>query len=188
MASTPRKVTIGRIQSSLACLLPSLVFTFWVLQCVANPLDLGVLKGSNSTKDNNKIFPGTSIVNTTNSLDDLLGCFRQSPHQEPQFFRTNFKDCFHAEKMIVAHNPRRPIHFRRNNDSTFVLPNSFTYRTCLIYLDMVSANAEDFFYLSQVKDVVLDTARRCTSRPEALGGQSMVGPRKLMLVEVLGRP
>ena len=52
---------------------------------------------------------------------------------------------------------------------------------------MISADAEDVFYVGQIRDVAIDTARRCTAIPAALGGRGVVGPRKLMEVLVLGR-
>ena len=97
-------------------------------------------------------------------------------------------DCFYAQQQIAAHDPRRPIEFRRNNDSTFVLPNIFTYRTCVILLDMVSDDAEDSFYVADIRAVAIDTARRCTSLKKSLGGRGLAGPKGLMEVEVFGRP
>lgn len=166
----------------------SFVFTSFALPCIATPFGLGALNVFNSTHDSNATFPGTSIVNVTNALEDLIGCFRQAPPNESPLYRTNFIDCFNAEQKIAAHDTHRPIDFRRNDSSTFILPNSFTYRTCVIFLDMVSADAEDIFYVGQVRDVVIDTARKCTALPKALGGRGMAGPRKLMEVLVLGRP
>lgn len=163
------------------------VFTLFALPCIANPLHLGALQALNSTEDFNTTFPSTSIVNVTNALESIIGCFQQAPPSEPQLSRTNFIDCFNAEKKIAAHDTHRPIHFRRNHDSTFALPNTFTYKTCVIYLDMVTADAEDFLYVGQIGNVAIDTARRCTAFPLALGGQGVVGPKKLMEVLVLGR-
>ena len=154
---------------------------------MANPVDLEALESFNATKDFNTNNPGTSIVNITHALEALVGCFHQAPPGEPQFCRTSFTDCFNAAEKITAQDTRTLIHFRRNNDSTFILPNSFIYNTCVISLDMVSADAEDFFYIGQVRDVAIDTARRCTAFPMALGGVGLAGPRKLMDVEVTGR-
>lgn len=154
---------------------------------MANPVDLDTLTSFNATKDFKTNNPGTSIVNITHALEGLVGCFRQAPPQEPQLSRTSFTDCFNAVAKISAHDTRSLVHFRRNNDSTFILPNFFTYKTCVIFLDMVSADAEDSFYIGQVRDVAIDTARRCTARRMALGGKGMAGPRQLMEVEVFGR-
>lgn len=162
-------------------------FAFVALQCIANPPDLGALTVLNLTTDLNVTFPGTSIVNITNALEDRIRCFRQSLPQESPLSRTNFIDCFNAEKKIAAHDTHRPIHFRRNDETTFVLPNTFTYRTCVIFVNMISAEAEDFFYVGQIRDVAIDTARRCTAFPPALGGKGIVGPKRLMEVFVLGR-
>ncbi|KAF6241508.1 hypothetical protein HO173_000218 [Letharia columbiana] len=172
----------------LDILLSCFVFTFFALPCVASPSDLGALEGFNSTKNLNTTFPDRSTIGMTNALGDLIGCFHQAPPQEPhKLSRTNFIDCFNAEKKIAAHDPHRPINFRRNDDTTFVLPNSFTYRTCVIFLDMVSADAEDVFYVGEIRDAAIDTARRCTALNQALGGKAVVGPKKLMEVLVLGR-
>lgn len=163
------------------------VFTFFALLCIANPSTLGSLIVFNSTKDFNTTCPGTSIVNTTDALEDFIGCFRQAPPHEPQLSRTNFIDCFNAEKELAAYDTHKPIHFRRNDGSTFMLPQSFPYRTCVIYLDMVSAEVEDFFYVGEIRDVAIDTARRCTASRQALGGKGIVGPKKSMEILVLGR-
>ena len=150
-------------------------------------VDLDALELFNSTKDFNTNNPGPSIVNITHALGGLVGCFRQAPPDEPQLCRTSFTDCFHAAAKISAHDTRNLVHFHRNSDTTFRLPNSFTYNTCVIFLDMVTADAEDFFYIGQVQDVAIDTARRCTAFPMALGGKGLAGPRMLMEVEVWGR-
>lgn len=164
------------------------VFPIFALPIIATPVDLDALQFWNSTKNFNADNPGTSIVNMTNALDDLVGCFRQAPLDEPQLSRTNFIDCFHAVEKISAHDDRNLVYFRRNNDSSFILPNYFTYRTCVIIVDMINDNAGDVFYIGQVRDVAIDTARRCTALPMALGGSALAGPMKLMVVEVLGRP
>lgn len=52
---------------------------------------------------------------------------------------------------------------------------------------MINADAEDLFYVGQIRDVAIDTARRCTAIPQALGGRGIVGPKRLMEVLVLGR-
>ena len=77
--------------------------------------------------------------------------------------------------------------FRRDPDATFAVPNLFEYRTCLIRLDMVSAEAEDVFYVGQIRDVAIAIARRCTALAKARGGMGFAGPRQLMEVFVLGR-
>ena len=164
-----------------------IVFPIFALPCIANPVDLDALIPLNSTKDFNTNNPYTPIVNTTNALEGLIGCFRQASPDEPQLSRTSFIDCFHAVEKMSAHDTRSLVYFRRNNDSSFILPNYFTYRTCIIFLDMVSDDAVDFFYIGEVRDVAIDIARRCTALPMALGGKGMAGPRKLMEVEVLGR-
>lgn len=163
------------------------LFTFFPLLCIANLSDIGALKVLNLTKGLNITFPGTSILNITNALEPETGCFHQSPPNEPQLSRTNFVDCFNAERKIGAYDTHRPIRFRRNDDTTFVLPNSFTYRTCVIFVDMISADAEDSFYVEQIRDVAIDTARRCTALHQALGGKGIARPKKLMEVLVLGR-
>ena len=78
--------------------------------------------------------------------------------------------------------------FHRNNDTPFEIPVKFTYRTCVILLDMVSDDAQDVFYVAQIRNAAIDTARRCTAQRNALGGVALVGPRKLMEVWVIGRP
>ena len=52
---------------------------------------------------------------------------------------------------------------------------------------MISAEAEDLFYVGQIRDVAIDIARRCTALAKALGGMGFAGPRQLMEVVVLGR-
>ena len=146
------------------------IFTLLELSCKASAFDLGTLKVFNSTKDLNSTFPGTLIVDTFNALEGFIGCFHQAPPHEPQLSRTNYKDCFNAERKIAAQDTRNPILFRRNDTSGFPLPNSFTYRTCVIFLDMISADAEDFFYIREIRDVVIDTARKCTSLVRLFSG------------------
>lgn len=163
------------------------VFPVLGLSWIANSLDLAAPGSFNATKDFNPNSYGTSIINITNALEDIVGCFRQAPPYESQLSRTNFIDCYNAVEKMSAHDTRSLVHFRRNNHSTFILPNTFTYRTCVVFLDMVSADAQEFFYIRQIKDVAIDTARRCTALPMALGGKGLAGPRKLMEVLVLGR-
>ena len=164
-----------------------LVFTgFFPL--IANALNLVTPTTVNSPTDLGHHLPEPSIIkNATNALNDLVGCFMQEPIHQPQLSRTNFIDCYNAEEKIAALQLHGPIHFIRNNDSEFVLPNAFTYRTCVILLDMVSATAEDVFYVAQIRAVVIDTARRCTSLRRSLGGKSLAGPKQLLEVCIYGR-
>ena len=166
----------------LSCFL----FAFFPSPCIANSSDIGAVKALNLTKDLSIISPGIIIVNTTNVLG-RTGCFRQAPPEEPQLSRTNYVDCCYAVQKIAVYDTHRPMHFRRNHDTDFILPHSFTYRTCVISLDMVNASAEDFFYLEQILYVATDTARRCTALYQALGGMATVGPKQLMEVYVLGK-
>ena len=166
--------------------LSCLVFTLFAL--MANSLDLLTPQTLNSTEEIDQNLPDTSIIkNATNARFEKVGCFKQEYHQEPQLSRTNFIDCSNAEKKIAALESQGPIEFFRNNDSTFILPNTFTYRTCVINLDMIDADAEDFFYVRQIREVVIDTARRCTSLRRPLGGKALAGPKKLMAVYIVGR-
>ena len=161
---------------------------FFARVSLAKPLDLGTPQIINSTKVFNCDSRFTSHRNTTDGVEDLLGCFQQTRLPEPQLARTSFKDCFNAEQQLAAYDPHIPIQFHRNNDTPFEIPITFTYRTCVISLDMVSADAEDVFYVAQIRSAVIDTARKCTARPKALGGAALVGPRKLMEIWVIGRP
>ena len=79
------------------------------------------------------------------------------------------------------------MNFRQDLDATFALPHSFKYRTCVIHLDMVSAEAEDFFYVGQIRDVAIAIARRCSALAKARGGIGFAGPKQLMEVTVMGR-
>lgn len=165
-----------------------IVFIVFALPSTLKPLDLGSLRVINSTRDLNDDPRFMSHTNTTDSVEDLLGCFQQYRLPEPQLARTSFKDCYNAEQQLAAYDPHVPIHFHRNNDTSFEIPVRFTYRTCVIFLDMIYADAEDVFYVEMIRNAVIDTARRCTARPKALGGMALVGPRKLMGIWVTGRP
>ena len=136
----------------------------------------------------NGLFSGTSVNNITKALDDAEGCYRQAPLHKPQLFRTNLRDCLGAINMIAAHDRPNPTLFRRYDNSTFILPITFTFRTCLIYLDMISADAQDVFYVAQIMAVAINTARRCTALRTTFGGRALAGPRRLMEVLVIGTP
>lgn len=164
------------------------VFICFTLPSIAMPLDLGTLRIINSTTGLDDDFWPTSHRNTTDGVEELLGCFHQFQPPEPQLLRTSFKDCFNAEQQLAAYAPYVPIHFHRNNDTPFEIPVRFTYRTCAIFLDMVTPDAEDVFYVAQIRNAAIDTARKCTARPKALGGLALVGPKKLMGIWVTGRP
>ena len=176
------------LDAMLAILFPYIVFTFFALPSIASPLDLATLQIINSTNDFDTGFPYTSAIHTMDNVESLVGCFQQSPPQDPQLFRTNFLDCFNVQEQLAAHDPHRPIHFHRNNDTEFELPNRFSYRTCTVLLDMVSADAEDTFNVADIRAVTIDTARKCTAGRKSLGGKAMVGPRQLMEVWITGRP
>ena len=165
-----------------------IVFIFLALPSIAKPLDLTTPRIINSTRGFNHDFRFTSHRNTTDSVEDLLGCFQQALPPKPQLARTSFTDCFNAQQQLAVHNPYIPIQFYRNNDTPFEIPIKFTYRTCVIFLDMISDDAKDVFYVAQIRNAAIDTARRCTAHPKALGGMALVGPRKLMEVWVTGRP
>ena len=164
-----------------------IVFIFFVLPSVAKPLDLGTPNIINSTRAFNHGYRFTSYSNTSDGVEDLVGCFQQPRPTEPQLFRTSFADCFNAEQQLAAHDPYIPVQFRRNIDTPFEIPVKFSYRTCVILLDM-GADAQDVFYVAEIRHAVIDTAWRCTSQRKALGGMALVGPRKLMEVWVFGRP
>lgn len=142
-----------------------IVFASLAFPCRAYPFDLAALKTFNSTTQLDATLPTTSLVNITNALEGIIGCYGQAPPHQSQMSRTNFKDCFNAEQKLAAHDTHKPMHFRRNSDSAFMLPNSFVYRTCIIYLDMLSAYDEDYFYVGQITEVAIDIARRCTAIP-----------------------
>ena len=165
------------------------VSTLFTLPCIANTLYLGTGTpiALNSTNKPNTTFHFANLVNITNTLETIKGCFHQAPPTEPQLLPTNFVDCFNAANQIAADDTYEPMTFRRDPDATFALPNSFEYRTCRIHLDMVSAEAEDFFYVGQIRDVAIAIARRCTALAKARGGVGFAGPRQLMEVLVLGR-
>ena len=165
-----------------------IVFVFSALLSIAMPLDLGTPKSINSTRGFNHDFRLASHRNTTDDVEDHQGCFQQALPPEPQLVRTSFTDCFNAEQQLAAYDPYIPIHFRRNNDTPFEIPVKFTYRTCVIFLDMVNADAEDVFYVATIRNAAIDTARRCTAQRKALGGMALVGPKKLMEIWVIGRP
>ena len=165
-----------------------IVFIVFALPSMAKPLDLGTPIIINSTKGFNNDIRFTSHRNTTDSVEGLLGCFQQALPPEPQLVRTSFTDCFNAQQQLAAYNPHIPMKFHRNNDTPFEIPVKFAYRTCVILLDMVSDDAQDVFYVAQIRNAAIDTARRCTAQRNALGGVALVGPRKLMEVWVVGRP
>ena len=52
---------------------------------------------------------------------------------------------------------------------------------------MVSAEAEDLFYIGQIRDVAIAIARRCSALAKARGGIGFAGPKQLMEVVVMGR-
>ena len=164
-----------------------ILFIFFALPSVAKPLDIGTPNIINSTRIVKHDFRFTSHSNTTDGVEHLAGCFQQARPTEPQLFRTSFADCFNAEQQLAAHDPYIPVQFRRNIDTPFEIPVKFSYRTCVILLDM-AADAQDVFYVAQIRHAVIDTARRCTSQRKALGGMALVGPKKLMEVWVFGRP
>ena len=165
------------------------ISTFFTLPCIANTLDLstGTPIDWNSTNKPNPTFPFANLVNTTYTLKSIKGCFQQAPPTEPQLSRTNFFDCFNAANQIAADDTYEPMNFRQDLDATFPLPHSFKYRTCLIHLDMVSPEAEDFFYVGQIRDVAIAIARRCSALAKARGGMGFAGPKQLMEVIVMGR-
>ena len=165
-----------------------IVFVFSALLSIAMPLDLGTPKSINSTRGFIHDFRLTSFRNATDGVEDHRGCFQQARPPEPQLARTSFTDCFNAEQQLAAYDPYVPIHFRRNDDTPFEIPVKFTYRTCVIFLDMVSYDAEDFFNVAQIRNAVIETARKCTAQRKALGGMALVGPKKLMEIWVIGRP
>ena len=165
-----------------------IVFVFFALPSIAKPLDLGTPKIINSTRAFAHDLRFTSHRNTTDSVGTLLGCFQQALPPEPQLARTSFTDCFNAQQQLATHDPYIPIQFHRNDDTPFEIPMKLTYRTCVILLDMVSADAQDVFDVAQIRNAAIDVARRCTAQRKALGGVALVGPRKLMEVWVAGRP
>lgn len=170
-------------------LLSYTVFTSFALQSIASPFKLVTLNIINSTRSYDPGFPYTSGINLTDNVESLVGCFQQSLPQDPQLVRTNFIDCYNAAQQLAALDPHRLVHFYRNNDTAFELPNHIRYRTCVILLDMVSAFAEDIFYVADIRAVAIDTARKCTTgRKAQLGGKGMVGPKQLMEVYISGRP
>ena len=164
-----------------------IVFIFFAPSSVAKPLDLITPNIVNSTRAFNHDFRFTSHSDTTDGVETIVGCFQQARPPEPQLVRTSFTDCFNAEQQLAVYDPYIPMRFRRNNNTIFEIPVKFTYRTCVILLDM-GADAEDVFYVAQIRNAVIDLARRCTAQRKALGGMALVGPRKLMEVWVSGRP
>lgn len=48
---------------------------------------------------------------------------------------------------ISAHDTRSLVHFHRNSNTTFRLSNSFIYNTYVVFLDMITVDVEDPFYI-----------------------------------------
>lgn len=175
--------------NALGILFSYTVLASFALRSIASPVNLISLHMVNSTKTYDPGFPYTSAITLTDNVESLVGCFQQNLPQDPQLVRTNFIDCYNAAEQLAALDPHRLVHFYRNNDTAFELPNRITYRTCVILLDMVDSVAEDIFYVADIRAVAVDTARKCTTgRKAKLGGKGMAGPKQLVEVWVSGRP
>ena len=130
-----------------------------------------------------ELFNNQSNLLDGGNLD--ITCFHQD--RINPLGRTNVHDCTLAVNKIAIPLSPSPFDFHRTPDRPFPLPNSFSAGSCLIWVDMESDDAEDTFSPTDVLVAVSRIIGRCVGDSPALGGKTLVGPKKLMNVFVFGR-
>ncbi|KAL6715224.1 hypothetical protein ACLMJK_007488 [Lecanora helva] len=127
-------------------------------------------------------------MNSTNvEHNDLdITCFHQEQGGRP-LGQTNVVDCTYAMNRVVTSVVPAHYVFRRTYRYPFPLPKTFPAGSCNIWLDMTSNEAEDSFELADIVVAASRIVGKCVAGAPALGGKTLVGPKKLMEIFVFGK-
>lgn len=157
---------------------------------LSSPLDLPNSVHPNISEYLNLSSPSLSAsriveANTPDHSDNIT-CFYQDGIDTP-LVPTNVIDCIDATWKIVRIGIfGKDFNFHRTHSRPFPLPNSFTVRSCTIWLDMTSEDGEARFDPREIESAIIAILTKCVSHPPMLGGKSFVGPERAMELLVFG--
>ena len=125
------------------------------------------------------------ILNATTN-----GCYSQNPPGQTQRPTTTYSVCTQAiHRMSTGRHLDTPVVFGRAVKVGQLLPTEFFHRgflgTCVIKIDMEDGERDTMTW----NDVVVSAANlrdECVARPPYLGGESKVGPRQLLNIQMYG--
>lgn len=134
-------------------------------------------------------------ITKTSSLHGIPECFPPPSPREHSVPITNFIDCKLATMEIIGSRSRTQIYVFSRQPSTapdhYQLPATFRTRTCVVHLDMESADDEDSVQLVFVESTAWVLAHKCSGLedPEERWGGTMtvsVGAKDRIRVWVYG--
>lgn len=140
--------------------------------------------------------PGRTLGLNAPDLGGGLEC-SDPPLPRERAWMINFKDCEMASNEIFGDRARdQKYTFSRETIATkyyFPLPAKFTYRSCVVLLDMNNNSDQDTVRLSIVEATAWVLAHKCSGEEKSVdqyGGRATVGvgARNLINVWVYGRP
>lgn len=128
----------------------------------------------------------------SDTVDYGVGCIPQEPPGQPQHYKPMYIDCLNAAWKIQKDgvDPRTSRNFSRhlvNPDRDYLVPEAFTWQSCIIYVDTLEENDYDMLSLQNIKDVALNIIKECLERRPKLGGKQLVGPKQVIKVLLFGQ-
>lgn len=166
---------------------------FFLSLVTCSPLQLGLLPSSNASSvasDNPPTLNATRLETYNITYND---CF---DHSSGHIFTTTKSDCERALDTIVKGKSLIEVHsFGYRRGVTNRLPVEAEYGTCTITLfsfdfDMrISLTyAEIYAEILGPDGLLKECLGSSVPKQDALGGQTVLGPRNMLIVDVTGKP
>lgn len=133
------------------------------------------------------------VINSLASDTVIRGvrCLSHLPREEPPRQEPVWVDCLNAVWKILEDgvDPRTRRTIRRhvvNPDRDYLVPNVFTWRSCIIIVDTLEENDYDILSMLDIRNVALDIMEKCLKHRPYLGGSDLVGPKHVTMVLLCG--
>ncbi|KAL8686065.1 MAG: hypothetical protein Q9218_007375 [Villophora microphyllina] len=160
-----------------------------VLSKPLSPLPILVLDPHEA--DNSTALLQTLTESASSSRLNAHQCFDQRQPYDIQMKPVSYWDCVEAARRIAyGSKAHAPMHFSRDPNVGMELPESWSYGSCVIRLDVKGAEDEDTFNMILVANAASLIAERCSAKTPSspgLGGLGLIGPKKVVLIFIYGR-
>ncbi|KAF6236337.1 hypothetical protein HO173_005428 [Letharia columbiana] len=178
------------VGARLATMIPFLLLLVILPLVMCDPLQLDLLSTSNTSwtaSHNASTLNATRLTTDNDCFDDILG----------KIFPLTKSDCEHAlDTLVKGKSLLEPHYFGyQSRGVTDRLPLKAEYGTCSITFMMFDLDkrialtyAEIYAELLGPDGVLKECLGPSVPAEDALGGQTVLGPRNLLIVDVEGRP
>ena len=122
------------------------------------------------------LLPLLPLLNATSS--GILSCFAQNLPNETQIAPLIYKECREAVASIpMGGKSLAPVTFSRTSEAGFQVPDSWTFGTCTVAIDVVTASTQETATFAAILKRAFDLTVECVIHPPHLGGKSALGKR-----------